>query len=281
MGKHGDVAARLTLGNIVYSNCFPVHARLLDQPMAGDPSLIDGVPSTLNRWLREGAIHVAPSSSIEYALNADRYRLFPDLVIGSSGPVRSIRFLADRPPTALDGATVAIPTASATSVVLLKILLAIRWSVAVRFRWFDQAIEDPFAAGAAAALFIGDVALGQRLYPGMPVHLDLGDEWMDQTGLPFAFALWQTSAGPDRDDDLRALHQLLLSSREYGARERSALAARFGPRFRMDPTFLESYWAGLSYDLDKPMIRGLEAFYRFAAEIGEIPAAPELRWIDG
>jgi len=280
MGKTGDEAAPLKLGNIVYSNCFPVHARLLDRPAAEDPILVEGVPSTLNQWLREGAIHVAPSSSIEYALNADRYRLLPDLVIGSRGAVRSIRFLVDRDPADLDGQVVAIPTASATSVVLLRILLANRWRVGVRYRWFDQATEDPFAAGAAGALFIGDVALNGGLFPGMPVRLDLGAEWQAHTGLPFAFAVWQVSAAPDRDEELRALHALLLDSRAYGARERAALAVRHASHFRMDAAFLESYWSGLAYELDPEMIRGLETFYRLAAEIGEIPAAPELRWID-
>lgn len=274
-----DDAAPLRLGHIVYSNCFPVHARLLDQPADGDPTLVEGVPSSLNRLLSEGGIHAAPSSSIEYAYHADRYRLLPDLVIGSRGPVRSILFLANRPARELDGELVAIPTASATSVVLLRILLSQRWGVAnIRYVWFDQATEDPFAAGAAAALFIGDVALNPGLRPDLPVRLDLGAEWWDHTGLPFAFALWQTSA-PERSGELRALHDRLVESREYGMRERSDLAARYASRYRMDPSHLARYWGDLSFDLDREMIRGLEEFYRLAAAVGEIPRAPELRWI--
>ncbi len=274
-----DDAGPLRLGHIVYSNCFPVHARLLDRPAEGDPTLVEGVPSSLNRLLSEGGIHVAPSSSIEYAYHADRYRLIPDLVIGSRGPVRSILLVSDRDPRELDGELVAIPTASASSVVLLKILLSKRWSVKTRFLWFDQATEDPFLAGAAAALFIGDVALNPTLRPELPIRLDLGAEWWDQTGLPFAFALWQTST-PDLTGELRALHSLLVESREFGLRERTGLAARYSARFRMDPRALDRYWADLSFDLDSDMVRGLEEFYRLAAAIGEIPRAPELRWIE-
>ena len=76
---------RLRLGHIVYSNCFPVHARLLD---VGAPEWIDivqGVPSQLNALLERGEIDVAPCSSIEFARNADRYRVLPDLVIGVAG----------------------------------------------------------------------------------------------------------------------------------------------------------------------------------------------------
>jgi hypothetical protein len=45
----------------------------------------------------------------------------------------------------------------------------------------------------------------------------------------------------------------------------------------MDAAFLESYWAGLSNDLDAEMVRGLETYYQLAAGIGEIPGTPELR----
>jgi chorismate dehydratase len=271
-------AARLSplrLGHIVYSNCFPVHARLLDQPAAGDPHLVEGVPSTLNRLLAESAIDVAPASSIEYALHAERYRIIPDLVIGSRGAVRSIILVASRAPTDLDGLEVAIPTASATSVVLLKILCRIRWSINVRFRWFDQSQEDPLAAGASAALFIGDVALRPGLHAEQRVRLDLGAEWWDQTGLPFAFAVWQASAA---HPELQRLHATLLESREFGRRHRRELSVRWASHFGMPASELESYWNELSFDLDDDMVEGLKTFYRLATEIGEIKSAPELRW---
>ena len=268
----------LKLGNITYSNCFPVHAGLIDGAVTGGPVLVEGVPSYLNGLLSRGDIDVSPSSSIEYARHAAGYRIVPDFVIGSRGPVRSILFLAGRDPRELAGATVAMPTASATSVVLLKVLLRIRWGVAPRTVWFDQAKEDPFAAGADAALFIGDVALRAELYPERPVRLDLGAEWWSQTGLPFAFAVWQASGGTDAE--LRHLHALLIESRAYGLEHRAALAEKYAGHFGFPGPFLDSYWRDLSYVLDEPMIEGLQTFYRYAAEIGEIPRAPELRWTE-
>jgi chorismate dehydratase len=267
---------RLRLGHIVYSNCFPVHARLLDQGAPGWMEIVEGVPGRLNGLLEHGEIDVAPCSSIEFARNADRYRVLPDLVIGARGPVRSIVFATTRSPEQLDDALVAMPTASATSVVLLKVLLRLRWGVRPRFRWFDQAAEDPFAAGADAALFIGDVALRPGLYPQVPLRFDLGAEWWAHTGLPFAFAVWQ--AGGGSDDALRRLHATLLDSRAYGLRHRAELAERWAERFGFDAAFLDSYWSGLSYELDDAMLQGLATFYRLAAEIGEIPKAPRLHF---
>lgn len=271
-------AGGLRLGHIAYSNCFPVHARLIDRPAPGDPLRVEGVPSFLNGLLSRGEIDVAPSSSIEYARHADRYRILPELVIGSRGPVRSILLLGARPPAELGGRTVALPSASATSVVLLKILLRVRWNATPRFVWFDQAREDPFAAGADAALFIGDVALRTGLFPTLPVRLDLGTEWWDQTGLPFAFAVWQASGGSAAQ--LRDLHALLLDSRRFGAEHPGALAERHAERFGLPAELLDGYWRDLAYELDPPMIEGLRTFYRLAAEIGELPEAPEIRWAE-
>ena len=276
----GDSAAEagLRLGHITYSNCFPVHAKLIDCGPPDGVALVEGVPSYLNALLERGGIDVAPSSSIEYARHAERYRVLPDLVIGSRGPVRSILFLSRRPPGELGAAaTVAMPTASATSVVLLKVLLRTRWGASPRFTWFDQARDDPFAGGADAALFIGDVALRDGLFPALPHRFDLGAEWWAHTGLPFAFAVWQAAGGTDAA--LRRLHGALLESRAYGTANRAALARKYAPSFGFTPEFLDGYWADLSYELDGAMIEGLTTFYRLAAETGEIDRAPELRWV--
>jgi chorismate dehydratase len=271
-----DEERALRLGHITYSNCFPVHAGILDGGLGAGLSVVEGVPSELNGMLGRGEIDVAPSSSIEFARHAAAYGIMPELVIGSRGAVRSILFLARRPPESLDRARVAIPTASATSVVLLKVLLRTRWGVEPTFHWFDQARADPFAGGADAALFIGDVALRGGLHPALPFRFDLGEVWWEQTGLPFAFAVWQVAGGSP--DALRRLHRTLLASREYGARNRAELAVRWGPHFGFEPAFLDRYWGDLSFRLDPSMIEGLRAFYALAAEIGEIPRIPELRW---
>ncbi len=274
-----DGNGRLRLGHIVYSNCFPVHAGLIDRGAPEWLEITEGVPGRLNGLLDRGEIDVAPCSSIEYARHSDRYRVLPDLVIGSRGAVRSILFLAGRHPTELDGLAVAVPTASATSVVLLKILLRVRWGVSPRFFWFDQASEDPFAGGADGALFIGDVALRPGLYPERAFRFDLGAEWWEQTGLPFAFAVWQAGGGTDATAGLRRLHAALLESRAYGHEKRTELACRYAAHFGFDAAMLDDYWRGLSYELDAPMIEGLRTYYRLAAEIGEIAAAPEVRWV--
>lgn len=267
----------LRIGHIIYSNCFPVHARLL----AGRPhpgvELVRGVPSELNRGLAESRIDLAPCSSIEYARHADRYRVVPDFTIASDGPVRSILLETTGPVEALDGRTVALPTASATSVVLLRLLLETRAGITPCYQSFDQRSEDPFAAGAEAALWIGDDALHRSAATDRPL-LDLGQAWHDWTGLPFAFAVWQTSAGTGRDRELADAHGLLLESLAFFHERAEMLAREYAAHFGVDAAVLLDYWHSLEYRLDDRVIRGLSRFYQLAAEIGETPAVPQIRW---
>lgn len=267
-------ADRLRLGHISYSNCFPVHCRFIDQPAFGDPHLIEGTPAALNALLASGEIDAAPCSSIEYALHAERYSIIPDVVIGSRGAVRSILFTSRVDPARLDGRTVALPTASATSVVLLKILLRERWKVQPRFTWFDQSRESPLQEGADAALHIGDVALALPTAAD-GVVLDLGAEWLAHTGLPFAFAIWQTTALPAAGE---SLHRQLMESRAFGLANRERLATRYAEHFRMEAKSLQEYWGTLEYQLDAGMVEGLLTFYRLAKECGELAKVPALRW---
>lgn len=267
----------IRLGHIDYSNCIPIHALLLDAPPPGI-RLVRGVPTELNRALAAGEVDVAPCSSIEYARHAGEYRLLPDHVIGSHGPVGSILLESTVTPARLHGLTVAVPTASATSVVLLRALLELRLGVHPRFEWFDQSAgPDPLTRGAAAVLRIGDAALNRCAEPGNTVT-DLGAEWSAWTGLPFAFAVWQVR----RDLDSAAVQELMLllaRSRSYFTMHTGDLAFRYAPAFGMSPQGLLDYWATLSFDLDDGMIRGLLHFYSLAAELGEAPPTAALQFV--
>ena len=266
----------LRLGHIDYSNCLPVHASLLEQPPA-NIQIVHGTPTELNDALQRGNIDIAPASSIEYARHADRYRILPGLVIGSFGPVQSIRLESTVQIESLADARVVVPTASATSVVLLRILFELRYGFHAHFHWYDQAVEsDPLAESAAAALRIGDIALRRDARPDR-LFYDLGELWTEWTGLPFAFALWQTNLPEARDSELAELTAELQASKQASLRDPDALASRHAARFGLPPKQLASYWTGLRYDFDDAMMHGLLRYYELAARLGEVAAVPALR----
>lgn len=268
----------IRLGHIDYSNCVPVHALLLEEG-ANDVELVRDVPSRLNAALANGAIDVAPCSSIEYARHADEYAILPDHAIGAAGPVQSILVESAAPLQQLDGATVALPTASATSVVLLRLLLELRHGVRPRYEWFDQAATaDPLSGGAAAVLRIGDIALRRTPRPASLVF-DLGEEWFGWTGLPFAFAVWQVRRDTD-PTEVRRLAGLLRESRAWFVAHDARLAIRYAPTFGLSSDRLLRYWRSLRFDLDPSMQRGLLHFYELAARIDEAPAVSTLDILD-
>lgn len=264
----------LKLGHITYSNCIPVHGRFLDSGPPSSVVLIRGVPGVLNRKLARGEIDVAPASSIEFARHADRYRILPDLSIAAPGSVRTVQLIGRDSLEELNARSqVAVPTASATSVVLVKIIMRQRLGIRPNYFWYDQESEDPFAAGANAALYIGDAAYHQRSRDGLASY-DLGELWTEWTGSPFVFALWQTSAGPDRDGPLRALATELIASRNWSSQRLHQLSERFSGGYGWPCGELVNYWQSLEYGWNEALARGLAEFYRRAAEIAEISHAP-------
>lgn len=267
----------LKLGHITYSNCFPPHAGIVTGKIRFPFKLVEGIPSQLNRMLYEGNIDVSPSSSIEYGANAGRYILFPDVSITSKKEVRSIILQSRVPIDELHGKKVALTTASATSVVLLRVLLQLRYRVNVSYSAFEQGLDDPFGQ-ADAVLFIGDLALRTNPTEEYPYLFDLGLLWHQFTGLPFVFALWQVNYKKNIDKDLAGLYDILIKSKSYGLANIGKLAHNHAEQFGIPVQILTDYWSSFSYDLGTDEKKGLMAFYGYAAEIGAIKPVTELRF---
>jgi chorismate dehydratase len=267
----------LTLGHIHYSNCFPVHAAILQGKLPFPFTVREGIPTELNKYLAEGEVDVSPSSSIEYALNADKYLIMPGLSITSRVKALSIILESSVPIAELDGRNVALTTASATSVILLRIILELFEDVSPRFTHYEQGRDDPYAR-ADAVLTIGDLALKRAARPSLPHVLDLGEIWHVRTGLPFVFALWQINWQKSLERELGRLYDVLQESKAYGLSRLPLLANENAGRFGLAPEDLLRYWRTFSYDFGADEQKGLLAYYGYAAEIGVIDRVPELRF---
>ena len=266
----------LKLGHIIYSNCFPPHAGIITNRDPFPFKLIKGIPTELNRLLYEGNVDVSPSSSIEYAMNPGRYLLLPTFSITSKNKVMSILLESKIPITDLNNKVVALTTASATSVVLLRILLELRYGLNPGYMLYEQGVEDP-SEKADAMLTIGDLALSKAPMSAFPFRYDLGELWHEFTGLPFVFALWHVNYRKSVERDLDALYGILNSSREFGISHLQELSNSEAGRFGVSPELLFTYWSSFSYRFGEYEQKGLLAFYGYAAEIGAIEPVTELR----
>lgn len=270
----------LTIGRIDYANVTPLfHALKEHFPCAGY-RFAGGVPADLNALLAAEKIDVCPSSSIEYAIHSERYLILPDLSISSIGPVASVLLFSHVPIEELDGRDILLSAESATSVNLLRILMRKRFNSVCRYA-VSSGPPDEALASAPALLLIGDAALRSSMAAagtGLRVY-DLGSLWHEWTGLPFVFALWfcTRTAAKERHQEVLKLAGQLVQAKGIAGRELELIADLSPEAAWMGREGLIKYWReNISYELGEAQKEGLKLFYRYAAELGLIPRAPEL-----
>ena len=173
---------------------------------------------------------------------------------------RSVFLFSARPMAELAGARIAVTGETATSVRLLRMLLAFRHEVE-RPRLVD--LDAP----ADAVLLIGDAALRARhgRWPH-PLCFDLGEEWSRWTGLPCVFAAWaiRRDAGPAAR---AALAAALDHALDAGLRDLPAIArARADVRgWGLAEADVLEYLRGFTYRLGPEEDKAMVEFRRLLA----------------
>jgi len=176
-------------------------------------------PRALGEAVAEGRVDAGPLAL------ADCLRLegiVTRLPFGIVGPTRaqSVLLFSDRPMRELGGRRIAVTGETATSVRLLRILLA-----------FRDEVPAPTLVGldevADAVLLIGDTALRLLRHGPWPRRFchDLGEEWTAWTGYPMVFAAWAVRL--DTPAAARnGLESALAEALESGLASLPAIAAR-------------------------------------------------------
>jgi chorismate dehydratase len=272
----------MRVGRIPYINCYPVYGGVDRGLVPLDATLVDGVPTALNRMMADGQLDVSVVSAVEYARDSERYLLLPELAISCDGPVRSVMLFSTVPAEELGGQRVLVSRSSMTSVHLLELLFEHVWKSAPEFVPGD-AEADAVAAGAAsdvaARLVIGDAALmlqsadhpvaqgHGRVYPHV---YDLGAEWKRWTGLPFVFAVWVAQRTTPVEAALR-VHGALIRSRDWGLQHLDELSAQASRSTGVSLAECREYFAGLDWRLTMPDLEGLTEFLRRLELAGRVP----------
>ena len=253
----------IRLGAVSYLNTRPLVHGLERQSERF--SLRFDVPARCAELLHAGAVDLGLIPSIEYP--GHDYRIVPGVSIASDGPVASVAIFSKVPTEHIR--SIALDTSSRTSVALLRVLCA---------RWFDiepRLVSMPpdlerMIAACDAALVIGDNALFAEHEPLGLEKVDLGEEWIGMTGLPFVYAFWAGRPGILGAADIAALQNArdsgLTATATIG---REAFPASPDKAARADLYLREN----VKYALGEPEISGLKRFYDLAAEVGVLPAS--------
>ncbi len=265
----------MKIGRIPYINCYPVYGAIDRGLVALEAKLVDGVPTDLNRRMAAGELDISVVSAVEYARDADRYLLLPDLAISCDGPVRSVMLFSRYPASELTSRRVLVSRSSMTSVALLELLFENVWRAKPRFVAGDAEVTDIVESNdhnAEARLVIGDAALvlGTRHRDRYPYAYDLGQVWKEWTEQPFVFAVWVAQRTTEVKAALVA-HAGLIASRNWGLTHLSDLAAQAHEATGVKKEICAEYLSGLDYGLSYPHLAGLTEFYRRLVERGRIP----------
>jgi chorismate dehydratase len=278
--RHSRAGAPVRVGHIEYPLYFGLEQRARARDVLGqeppDFELVPGVPTDLNRMLVSGTIDFGPISSIAYARNHARLRLSPRLSISSKGAVDSIQLVSRVPLERIR--RVAMTPKSATTVVLVKCILGLRYDQDVRYSELltspVQALEDH-----DAVLLIGDEALEALYFPLPDVRLyDLGHIWQEWTGVPMVYAVWAAREEFTRRHpaELLTIEEELVRSMDYGRAHVGEVVEGAVGLSRFERPCLTRYFGVLFYDFAPEYRAGLRRFYELAHEAGELPEVPEL-----
>jgi chorismate dehydratase len=236
------------------------------------------LPSACARALEAGEADIGIIPSAAYAV-IPGLRVLPGVAIASRRAVRSILLVSKVPVEKIQ--TVALDTSSMTSVALTKILFE-KWLGGGRTFTPMSPDIDAMLAAHDAGLVIGDPAL--QIDRSRYVTLDLAEEWIRRTGQPFVFAFWALREKALREaapvPDLAGIFQ---QSRDHGLEQKSLdnIAREWAPRVGISEADVQVYLShNIHYDLDAGCVEGLQLFYRYAAELGVLPAAPELNFLE-
>ncbi len=253
-----------------------------EHPVGGDLSqrfeFSYTVPSKCAQALLEGTADIGIIPSITYA-TIPGLAILPDVAIASKNEVRSILLVHKKPITQVR--TVALDTASRTSVALTKVLLTKFFAGPVR-EYHDMAPDPEAMLNACdAGLLIGDAAL--QVDRNRYQALDLAQEWRKLTGKPFVFAFWAIRmAALAGAGDPYEIAGVFNRSRDNGLKlaNLEIISREWAPRIGLREEDVHSYLTrNIHYYLDAENLEGLELFYNLAAELKLIPEAPALRML--
>ncbi|HKY21950.1 MAG TPA: menaquinone biosynthesis protein [Vicinamibacterales bacterium] len=223
-------------------------------------SLRFDVPAQCAALLHADEVDLGLIPSIEYIGHG--YRIVPGVSIASDGPVASVAIFSRVPREKIH--SIALDTSSRTSQVLLRVLCA---------RWFEidpRLVNMPpdlpqMLASCDAALLIGDNALfTDHVALGLE-KIDLGEEWVRMTRLPFVYAFWAGRPGAVGPDDIAALQ----AARDRGIAATATIGRLSYPdsidkAARADRYLCEE----VKYALGEPEMAGLTRFYELAVAVG-------------
>jgi chorismate dehydratase len=176
---------KIRVSIVSYLNSKPFLYGLMKSPVAGQMELGIDIPSKVASKLMLNLVDVGliPVGALG---DLDYYKLVGDYCIGARGNVRTVLLASEVPLEKVD--TILLDYQSRTSVLLVKVLARFFWKK--NFNWEKTCVgfENRSIGGTTAGVVIGDRVFSVE--SKYKYTIDLSEEWVQFTRLPFVFAVW-------------------------------------------------------------------------------------------
>jgi len=284
--------AKNKISIVEYLNSVPLAWGIVEDSLKDQFETILSTPAECADQLAGGRVDIGLIPSIEFQ-RIPGTKIVPGAAVASRHRVRSVLLVSELPLWRVR--TVAHDKGSRTSVALAQIIFNEFYKTRPSFRPADPDISNMLAT-SDAALIIGDVALkfmeqneiprieNQRSlvrHGAEPVEIfDLMERWQVLTGLPFVFAFWAVRKSSLQDMEHAAeLARVFQASRDHGLENLPAIAHQWAGRLSLTEQDVIRYLTeNIHFELDADALEGLQLYYRYAAEIGALPAVPDLHF---
>lgn len=261
-----STSTTIRIGAVSYLNSKPLIEGLDDATPTSELTL--DYPSCLADQLVDGHLDVALIPSVEYFRNPG-HEVVSNACVATHGAVLSVKLYSRVHPG--DIKTLALDNGSRTSATLARIMLAEKYGVHPKLQPLSMA-QTTADTEADAILLIGDRAMHspeERFFETW----DLGEEWINWTGLPFVFAMWVVRS----DFDGQAIETALCEARDKGVASLERIANREAVALGIDEGFAFDYlYNNLHFTLGAAERHGLKLFYQLAAKQGLAPEGIDL-----
>ncbi|MEK3881453.1 menaquinone biosynthesis protein [Paenibacillus sp. PL2-23] len=258
----------ITIGEIDYANAWPLFKSFSSHAKPLPYEIVSRVPAELNRLLHAGELDVSAISSFSYGQYCRDYVLLPGLSVGSIGRVHSILLFTKEPLEKVKPRRIAVTTASATSVNLLKIIMAMRFELEPEYVPAEPKLEEMLRI-ADGALLIGDPAITASWSCSGLHMLDLGEIWNSWTGLGMTYAVVaaRRAAAQQQSDALAAVFRAMHGSKNELLRDPNRLVTRACGLIGGEAAYWRTYFQSLRYDFCEKLQDGLALYFKYAKEL--------------
>ena len=221
--------------------------------------LCDMPPSAVAAAAEKGEIDAGPVSLVDCSRLEGRFRFLAGFCLATIGRARSVNLYSQQPIQELTGARIGITSEAATSVQLLKVLLALKHQVKPAAY---VTLEDPHQA----LLLIGNQGLRRRGgMRGFPHKYDLGEEWHQWTGLPFVYSRWMVREDLDPRDAAVLQDALYVGLQDWADGLYRISETR--DSVLMHPQDILGFINGIRYFIGVPEQRGIDLFRQYLEQL--------------